>query len=174
MRGMGAGNTILKVMRPLAALAFATTLAVYGLAIGTPVARAQDNKAADASKVVRLNRAPVNKEILRLQLPRPTVVKLPNGLTLVLLEAHSLPTVSFTMMIRPGQLADPNDLPGLAAFTAVMLREGTEKRSSAQIASEVDSLGATLGAASRFGAGYTSVECFRTFQEVMRRRFWIC
>ena len=50
------------------------------------------------------------------------------------------------MWIRPGQLGDPGDLPGLASFTADMLREGTERRTSAQIAAEVDSLGATLNA----------------------------
>jgi predicted Zn-dependent peptidase len=120
-------------------------------------AHAQDNKATDVSKIVRLNRAPVNKEVLRVQLPRPTVVKLPNGLTVILLEDHKLPTLSFTMMVRPGQLADPDDLPGLASFTAGMLREGTEKRTSSQIANEIDSLGATLGANSAFGAGYSSV-----------------
>ena len=61
------------------------------------------------------------------------------------------------MWIRPGQLADPKDLPGVASFTAGMLREGTTKRSSSQIASEVDSLGASLDASSRFGASYTSI-----------------
>jgi zinc protease len=86
------------------------------------------------------------------------VVKLKNGLTLVMLEDHKLPTVDFTMWIRPGQLADPQDLPGVASFTAGMLREGTAKRTSAQIASEVESLGATLDATSRFGASYTTVD----------------
>jgi len=123
---------------------------------GASVARAQD-KSTPLSKVERLNRAPVNKEVLRVQLPRPTVVKLKNGLTLVLLENHKLPTISFALQIRPGQLADPNDLPGLASFTAEMLREGTERRTSAQIADEVDSLGASLEASSSFGASYTSV-----------------
>ena len=73
---------------------------------GASTARAQD-KSMPASKVERLNRAPVSKEILHVQLPRPTVVKLKNGLTLVLLEDHKLPTLSFAMQIRPGQLADP-------------------------------------------------------------------
>src|SRR5262249_49539866 len=119
-------------------------------------ARSQEqDKSTPLSKVERLSRAPVNKEALRVQLPRPTVLKLPNGLTLALLEDHKLPTVAITMWIRPGQLADPSNLPGLASFTADMLREGTERRTSAQIASEVDSLGATLGADSRFGASYT-------------------
>jgi zinc protease len=114
-------------------------------------------KTTPVSKVERLNRAPVNKEALRVQLPRPVVVTLPNGLTLVLLEDHKLPTVAFTMWIRPGTLADPSNLPGLASFTADMLREGTERRSSLAIAAEADSLGATLAANARFGASYTVV-----------------
>jgi zinc protease len=117
---------------------------------------AQD-KSTDVSKVERLNRAPVNKEILRVQLPKPTVAKLKNGLTLVLLEDHKLPTVTFSMSIKPGQLADPADLPGLASFTAGMLREGTEKRTSAQISTEVDTLGASLNAGSGFGSSSTNV-----------------
>ena len=128
--------------------------ALAGLA--STLLRSQD-KAVPASKVERLNRAPVNKEALRVQLPRPVVATLPNGLTLVLLEDHKLPTVAFSLWIRPGQLGDPNELPGLASFTADMLREGTERRSSLQIAAEVDSLGATLAANARFGASYTVV-----------------
>src|SRR5580704_9239212 len=112
----------------------------------TGVSFAQDNKASEVSKVERKNLAPVSKEVLRVKLPRPTVVKLPNGMTLLLIEDHKLPTISFSMMIRPGQLADPDGLPGLASMTAGMLREGTEKRTSAQLATEVDSLGASLGA----------------------------
>lgn len=131
---------------------------IFGLAAMPQSAKAQaQDKGTALSQVQRLNRAPVNKEILRVQLPRPTVVKLKNGLTLVMEEDHKLPTVDFTMWIRPGQLADPAELPGLSSFTAGMLREGTEKRSSEQIANEVDSLGATLEASSRFGSSYTTV-----------------
>jgi zinc protease len=115
------------------------------------------DKGTSSSKVVRMNRAPVSKEILRVKLPRPTVEKLPNGLTIVMLEDHKLPTVAFNMWIRPGQLADPKDLPGVASFTAGMLREGTAKRSSAQLANEVDSLGASLDAISNFGSSVTNV-----------------
>lgn len=126
------------------------------VAAGAGVARAQD-KATPMSKIERLNRAPVNKEILRVQLPRPNIVKLPNGLTLILIEDHKLPTVNFTMWITPGQMGDPADFPGLAAFTADMLREGTARRTSAQIAEEADSLGATLNANAAFGESYTAV-----------------
>lgn len=127
------------------------------LILGAAPSVTAQGKSTAVSKVERLNRAPVSKEILRVQLPRPTTAKLPNGLTVVFLEDHKLPTVSFSLWIRPGQLADPADLPGLASFTADMLREGTERRPSEQIANEVDSLGATLTATSRFGVSYTSV-----------------
>jgi zinc protease len=127
------------------------------LLCAAPSSAGAQGKSTAVSKVERLNRAPVSQEILRVQLPRPTTAKLPNGLTVLLLEDHKLPTVSFSMWIRPGQLADPADLPGLASFTAAMLREGSERRTSEQIAEEVDSLGATLNATSRFGVSYTSV-----------------
>ena len=138
------------------ALAIVITTTMALLACGAAFAQGQD-KASSVSKVERLNRAPVSKEILRVQLPRPVVVKLKNGLTLLLQEDHKLPTVDFTMWIRPGQLADPQDLPGVASFTAGMLREGTTNRSSAQIANEVESMGASLDATSRFGTSYTVV-----------------
>src|SRR5271170_3704314 len=153
----GANGMLSRVVRNI--FAVSAVLAATAMLAFSPAARAQgQDKSTSVSKVERLNRAPVSKEILRVQLPRPTVVKLKNGLTLVLQEDHKLPTVAFTMWIRPGQLADPADLPGVASFTAGMLREGTATRSSAQIANEVESLGASLDATSRFGASYTTVD----------------
>ena len=154
------GERAMKISARVSGIARHATFAALACAIlaipGAPAARAQ-GKSTDVSKVVRLGKAPVSKEVLRVKLPTPVVAKLPNGLTLILLEDHKLPTVSFTMWIRPGQLADPADIPGLASFTADMLNEGTARRTSEQIANEVDSLGASLSASSRFGASYTSV-----------------
>jgi zinc protease len=145
------------IVTPATLARFALLAAFAGLLLPAATFAQGQDKSAPLSQVQRLNRAPVNKDVLRVQLPRPTVVKLKNGLTIVLEEDHKLPTIAFTMWIRPGQLADPSELPGLASFTAGMLREGTEKRTSGQIASEVDSLGASLDASSRFGVSYTSV-----------------
>jgi zinc protease len=117
----------------------------------------QGNKSVPLSQVVKLDRAPVNSQVLNVKLPRPKVVKLANGLTLVMLENHQLPTIAFRMWIRPGQLADPADLPGVASFTAGMLREGTDHRSSEQIAEQVDAIGGSLNASSPFGSSYTTV-----------------
>lgn len=109
------------------------------------------------SQVVRLNRAPVSKAILRVQLPRPRETDLANGLTVLVLERHKLPTVDFILWIKSGALDDPKDLPGLAHFTAEMLREGTSHRSSARLAADVDDIGASLSASAEFGASTSTV-----------------
>jgi zinc protease len=117
----------------------------------------EGSKSVPLSKVVRLNRAPVNEEILRVKLPRPREVKLDNGLDVLVLERHKLPTVAFMLWIKTGALEDPRDLPGLAKFTADMLREGTTHRTSAQLAKDVDDIGASLNASASFGSNTSSV-----------------
>src|SRR5205807_6941725 len=109
------------------------------------------------SKVQRLNRVPVNQEILKVKLPHAKEVQLPNGLTLLVIEQHKLPTVSSFLWIKSGALSDPKDMPGLASFTADLMRQGTAKRSATQIASELDELGATFSTNSAFGANITTV-----------------
>lgn len=136
----------------------AITLAIC--LIAAPAGFAQqaggEQHGAELSKVVRLNRAPVNKEVLKVTLPRPVVSKLPNGLTVLVIERHKLPTVEFSLWIKTGALSDPKNLPGLASFTADMLREGTKTRSSSQLSSEIDGLGASLNASAQFGASYST------------------
>ncbi len=116
-----------------------------------------DNKQLP-SKVERLNRAPVSNEVIKVKLPRPVEVRLPNGLTLLVIEQHRLPTVQYSLWIKSGSIADPSDTPGLASFTADLLREGTAKRTSTQIAAELDEIGATFNADAAFGDNLTTVE----------------
>ena len=136
-------------------------LIVMVVALGSSVALLgqgmEGSKAVPLSKVVRLNRAPVNKQILRVKLPRPREIKLENGLGVLVLERHKLPTVAFMLWIKTGALNDPRDLPGLAKFTADMLREGTTHRTSAQLAKDVDDIGASLGASASFGRNLSIV-----------------
>ncbi|HXJ93446.1 MAG TPA: pitrilysin family protein [Terriglobia bacterium] len=117
----------------------------------------QEHHNAELSKVVRLNRAPVSNEVLKVHLPRPVVTKLPNGLTVLVLEQHKLPLVNFMLWIETGALSDPKDMPGLAGFTAEMLKEGTTHRTSAQLAADVDDIGATLNAQAPFGSTHSSI-----------------
>jgi predicted Zn-dependent peptidase len=91
-------------------------------------------------------KAPVNKEVLKVKLPRAQEATLKNGLQVVLLESHKVPTFNMQLVVLSGGLSDKPDYRGLSSFTAALLREGTSKRSSKDIAEQVDALGATLTA----------------------------
>lgn len=133
---------------------------VIALGLAASLAGAQQPNGAKQlpSKVQRLNRAPVSSEVLKVKLPHPAELQLANGLTVLVLEQHRLPTVYLSLWIRSGALSDPKDIPGLASFTADQLRDGTSKRTSVQIATELDELGATFNAAAPFGGNLTTVQ----------------
>ena len=155
----------MKYTKTLRARALAAALLALGaLAPAFAPARAQqpapgqDSKAVSRSKVERKNRAPVSKEVLRVNLPKPVEATLDNGLTVLVLEDHRFPVVNVTLQISgAGPILEPADKPGLANITAQMLREGTRTRTSRQIAEEVDRLGATLSAGSGFGSTAASL-----------------
>src|ERR1039457_2711396 len=116
------------------------------------------DKAIPTSKVERLNRAPVSKDILKVTLPRPIETVLANGIHVMILEDHRFPLVTVQFDIDgAGPLYEPANLPGLAGVTARLLDEGTKTRTSKQIAEQIDSLGASLSASAGFGSGSTVV-----------------
>jgi len=55
-----------------------------------------------------------------------------------------LPLVYLRLVIQSGSAQDPDELPGLANLVAQMLKEGTRRRSSAELAEAVEFLGANL------------------------------
>lgn len=113
-----------------------------------------DDKSIPTSKVERLNRAPVSKDILKVTLPRPFETTLPNGVHLMILEDHRFPLITVQFEIDgAGPMFEPAAQPGLANATAALLTEGTKTRTSKQIAEQVDSLGASLSTSSGFGSG---------------------
>lgn len=84
--------------------------------------------------------------------PRPITIPaahetvLPNGLTIVVVEDNRLPLVSYRLAFRVGGAFDPPDLPGLTDLLAGLLPEGTESRTSREIADEVARMGASISA----------------------------
>jgi zinc protease len=87
-----------------------------------------------------------------LNIPGGVERKLENGLRLLLIEDKRLPLISFRLAFRSGDANDPADLPGLTDMMSHLLSEGTESRTSRQIAEEIERVGATLsvGSASDF------------------------
>ena len=89
-----------------------------------------------------------------INLPRPSLaadinpVRLvtSNGITVLFLEQHYLPTVEMHALVRVGSAQDPPEKAGLANLVASLLDEGTATRTSRQIAEQIDFVGGSLGA----------------------------
>lgn len=109
---------------------------------------AQGGATSSSKGAVIKGKAPVNKDVLKVKLPKAREAKLSNGLQVILLEDHKVPTFTAQMVILSGGLTDKPDFRGLASFTAALVREGTAKRTSKDIAEQTDSIGATLASAS--------------------------
>jgi zinc protease len=128
------------------------------LVAGMLAAQPGQDKGTSVSKVERKNKAPVSKEVLRVNLPKPVEATLDNGLTVMIMEDHRFPTVSVQLWLSAaGGLYDSPNMPGLASATASLLREGTTTRSSRELAEAIDQLGATLNASTSFGAPSTII-----------------
>ncbi len=147
-------NTI-SIMRRVAAVA-----GVAAMTLSLAFAQQTTMQPQSMKGAVIKGKAPVNKEILNVNLPKPTEATLANGLQVVVLENHKLPTFAMQMVILSGGLSDPPGKPGLAQFAAALLREGTKTRTSKQISEQIDSLGASLSAGSGLSSSTSNVMAF--------------
>ncbi len=80
--------------------------------------------------------------------PKRTRAKLPNGMEVVLAEAHSIPKFHGELFFRSGEALVSDRSVGLADMTSTVLRTGTAKRTSRQIEEDLRRLGADLGTSS--------------------------
>jgi zinc protease len=127
-----------------------TLIALLIIAAGI---QGQEPPPAPAKPTQMKGLAPVSKEVLKIKLPRPAEVDLPNGAHLMVLEDHRVPSISFQiMMMGAGGYYDPADLPGLADTTASLMDEGTTTRTSEQIAQALDTLAAGVSVSASEGS----------------------
>ncbi len=99
-------------------------------------------------------------ETAKFTLPPYTTHKLENGVTLLLMERHQLPLVSFVWIMKSGGgICDPEGREGLASITAQLLRKGTQQRSAQQISEALDFVGASFGAGAAPDYASGSAEC---------------
>jgi zinc protease len=113
-------------------------------AAGLCAAQDSDSQAKSFRGMVRLNRAPVSNEVLRVKLPRPVERRLSNGIDLLILESHRSPAVTLTISIPSSHLRDPEGQPGLAEATASIIQLGAGSRNARQLAEALADIGATL------------------------------
>ncbi len=112
--------------------------------------RRQDPAAEEAARKAALLPPPPGLPALGPAKPviLPPVIEktLPNGLKLVILEDHKQPVAFMRLALPAGSIRDPKGKTGVAEMTAALLDKGTETRTEDQIASAVDTLGASLNA----------------------------
>lgn len=92
------------------------------------------------------NHAPAPLPSHPISIPAAHETVLANGLSIVVVEDHRLPLVSYRLAFRVGGAFDPPAIPGLTDLLAGLLPEGTESHSSREIADEVARMGASLSA----------------------------
>src|SRR5215210_7985207 len=92
------------------------------------------------------SQAPAPLQPRPITIPTPRETTLSNGLTLVVVEDSRLPLVSYRLAFRIGGAFDPPTLPGLIDLLAGLLPEGTQSKTSKEIADEVARMGASISA----------------------------
>src|SRR5579859_899665 len=123
-------------------LAICLAAALPLLAQAPPQQEAGKKEAA----LVRLNRAPISNEVVRVHIPKPVKATLTNGVKVLIVEDHRFPVINTELVINgAGPLFDPASQPGVAQMTVQLMRQGTATRNSKQLAEEIDALGANIG-----------------------------
>jgi zinc protease len=113
---------------------------------------------ATAPGTILKNKAPVSKEVLKVSLPKSQEADLSNGVHLIVIEDHRAPQVFFQMIIDgAGGYYDPAAIPGLATFTASLMREGTATKTSEQISEELDRLAASVSVGASLSSPFATV-----------------
>lgn len=96
----------------------------------------------DRSKLPELGEVPDTK------FPALQQSTLKNGVKVILAERHTIPVVSFNLMLDAGYAADQFAAPGTAKLAMNMLDEGTKSLSALEISDQLQLLGANLSAGS--------------------------
>ncbi|HKC81042.1 MAG TPA: insulinase family protein, partial [Gemmatimonadaceae bacterium] len=75
--------------------------------------------------------------------PQVEQFTLGNGLKVILVEKHTLPVIEGRLILDAGAMREPAAKNGLASLTGRLLSEGTADMTGAEIARQMDALGAS-------------------------------
>jgi len=105
------------------------------------------------------NQAPLGGDIRTFEFPEVNRKALPSGLDLRVARIPRLPVVSVNLFMRAGEatLSDANA--GLAVLAGDALEGGTERRSGAELAEALESIGARLGVSTGWEGTSVSLSC---------------
>mgnify|MGYP001085699806 CR=1 FL=1 len=89
----------------------------------------------------------------------PAIYKLPNGITVLVVENHKLPKVTATYSIDAGPITEGTKA-GVLSLMGGMLNEGTTKKTKAQFDEAVDLMGADVNVSSSGGSASSLTRYF--------------
>ncbi len=84
---------------------------------------------------------------------------LDNGLTVVIIENHEVPFVSFSLRLDAGAYTDDADAPGTASMATAMVTRGTFARDAEALAAELEHNGISLSSGASHDAASVDVSC---------------
>jgi len=113
-------------------------------------------------------KVPVNREMLKVSLPKAQEAMLTNGLRVKLVEDHNTPSFTMQLVILNGGTSDAPEKRGQALVTAAILREGTETRTSREISEQIDALGSQIGTSSGLATTTSNVAASGLIQNLDR------
>ena len=90
---------------------------------------------------------PLPSEPRSVSIPAVKEAKLPNGLTVVVVERRASPLVSVRMTFNSGVTSEDIETAGLVKMTTNLLTKGTTTRSASKIANDIEFLGADFSTA---------------------------
>ena len=114
--------------------------------------------AAGAQKVTPPGPSPLRPYVF----PQVEQFSLPNGLKVILVERHTLPVIGGRLIIDAGAMREPAAKNGLASLTGRLLSEGTSDMSGAEIARQMDALGAQFTTVGGFSSSTADLVALKT------------
>jgi predicted Zn-dependent peptidase len=96
------------------------------------------------AQTIDRTKPPETPPIPAFKMPPVHESKLPNGLSVFLVEDPRFPLVSVRLSFQAGSKFDPKEMPGLSGMVASLLTQGTKTRTYRDLAEELTSIGASL------------------------------
>ena len=84
--------------------------------------------------------------------------KLPNGLTVSVVERKNVPLVTVQLLVKTGAASEKPEKAGLANLTASLLTKGTKTRTATEIAEQIEFLGGSINTGAGWNNSIVSVD----------------
>jgi len=133
------------------------TVAALSLAIGATNANAQTQSPPAPGPLRPYVFPPVNQ------------FQLDNGLKVIVVEKHNLPVIEGRLIVDAGSQREPGAKNGLASLAGRLLSEGTADMSGAEIAKQMDALGAQFSTGGGYSTSFADVVALKNvFPQAMQ------